>query len=31
METNLINKLRKYFDQRKDVAFAFLYGSQAKG
>jgi predicted nucleotidyltransferase len=31
METTLIDKLRKYFDQRKDVAFAFLYGSQAKG
>jgi hypothetical protein len=31
METNLIDKLRKHFDPRKDVAFAFLYGSQAKG
>jgi predicted nucleotidyltransferase len=31
METNLIEKLKKYFKQRKDIAFAFLYGSQAKG
>jgi predicted nucleotidyltransferase len=31
METNLLQKLKKYFNQRKDIAFAFLYGSQAKG
>jgi uncharacterized protein len=31
METNLIEKLKEYFSQRKDVAFAFLFGSQAKG
>ena len=31
METNLIEKLKEYFSQREDVAFAFLYGSQAKG
>jgi predicted nucleotidyltransferase len=31
MEANLIEKLKEYFNQRKDIAFAFLYGSQAKG
>jgi len=31
METDLIEKLKEYFSQRKDVAFAFLFGSQAKG
>ena len=31
METNLIEKLKEYFSQRKDVAFAFLFGSQTKG
>jgi predicted nucleotidyltransferase len=31
METTLIEKLKEYFSQRKDIAFAFLYGSQAKG
>jgi predicted nucleotidyltransferase len=30
METYLIEKLKKYFKQRKDIAFAFLYGSEAK-
>jgi len=27
----MIQKLKKYFEGRKDIAFAFLYGSQAKG
>jgi len=27
----LIEKLKEYFSQREDIAFAFLYGSQAKG
>ena len=31
METTLIEKLKEYVSQRKDIAFAFLYGSQAKG
>ena len=31
METGSIEKLREYFSQRNDIAFAFLYGSQAKG
>ncbi len=31
MKTNLKEELKKYFNQRKDIAFAFLYGSQAKG
>jgi len=31
MESNLIEKLKEYFNQRKEVAFAFFYGSQAKG
>ena len=31
METNLIEKVKEYLSQKKDVAFAFLYGSQAKG
>jgi predicted nucleotidyltransferase len=31
METTLIEKLKEYFSQRKDIAFAFLYGSHAKG
>jgi predicted nucleotidyltransferase len=31
MEPTLIEKLKEYFSQRKDIAFAFLYGSQAKG
>ena len=31
METYLIEKLKKYFKQRKDIAFAFLCGSEAKG
>ncbi len=26
-----IEKLKEYFENRKEVAFAFLYGSQAKG
>jgi len=30
-QANLIENLKEYFSQRKDVAFAFLYGSQAKG
>jgi len=28
---NLIDKLRKYFEKRGDVAFGFLFGSTAKG
>jgi|Deesub1362B_J571_1020462.scaffolds.fasta_scaffold02442_4 predicted nucleotidyltransferase len=28
---SIIEKLKKYFDKRKDVAFAFLFGSEAKG
>ncbi len=31
MGTNLIEELKKYFSERKDIAFSFLYGSQAKG
>ena len=31
METYLIEKLKKYFKQRKDIAFTFLYGSETKG
>src|SRR4030043_1581123 len=31
METGSIEKLKEYFSQRNDIAFAFLYGSQAKG
>ena len=27
----MIEKLKEYLNDRKDVAFAFLYGSQAKG
>jgi len=27
----LDDKLRKYFENRKDVAFSFLFGSQARG
>lgn len=27
----MIEKLKEYFSQREDIAFAFLYGSQAKG
>jgi predicted nucleotidyltransferase len=27
----MIEELKKYFQARKDIAFAFLYGSQAKG
>jgi len=27
----MIEELKKYFQERKDIAFAFLYGSQAKG
>ena len=27
----LIEKLKEYFNNRTDIAFAFLYGSQAKG
>ncbi|MFQ5750398.1 MAG: nucleotidyltransferase domain-containing protein, partial [bacterium] len=26
-----INKLQKYFSTRQDIAFAFLFGSQANG
>lgn len=28
---SLIEKLKRYFNKRKEVAFAFLYGSQARG
>ena len=28
---NKIKNLKEYFSNRKEVAFAFLYGSQAKG
>jgi len=28
---HLIEKLKGYFDRRKEVAFAFLFGSQARG
>ncbi|MDQ1316605.1 MAG: Nucleotidyltransferase protein, partial [Candidatus Poribacteria bacterium] len=31
MESSQIEKLKEYFKGRDDVAFAFLYGSQAKG
>ena len=31
METKMIERLQEYFGRRKEVAFAFLYGSQAKG
>lgn len=31
MESSQIEKLKEYFKSREDVAFAFLYGSQAKG
>jgi predicted nucleotidyltransferase len=31
METNRIEELKRYFEQRMDIAFAFLYGSQANG
>lgn len=31
MKDTLIKKLRSYFKKRKDIAFAFLFGSQAKG
>ena len=31
MELDVIEGLKQYFDQRKDIAFAFLYGSQANG
>jgi len=31
METCLTEKLKKYVQQRKDIAFALLYGSEAKG
>jgi len=31
MESNQIEKLKEYFKGRDDIAFAFLYGSQAKG
>jgi uncharacterized protein len=31
MEIDMIEGLKQYFDQRKDIAFAFLYGSQANG
>ena len=27
----MVEKLKKYFNQRKDIAFSFLYGSRAKG
>lgn len=27
----MLDELRRYFKARKDIAFAFLYGSQAKG
>jgi len=30
MEACLIEKLKKYFKQRKNIVFAFLYGSEAK-
>ncbi len=28
---NIENKLKKYFEKRKEIAFAFLFGSFAKG
>jgi len=31
MNQKIIKKLQKYFRNRKDVAFAFLFGSQSKG
>jgi len=31
MESSQIEKLKEYFKGREDIAFAFLYGSQAKG
>ena len=31
MKIQLVKELERYFDKRKDVAFAFLYGSQAEG
>ena len=31
IESSMIEKLKEYLNDRKEVAFAFLYGSQAKG
>jgi len=31
LNKSLLEKLKRYFNERKEVAFAFLYGSQAKG
>jgi len=31
VENNQLERLKEYFKSRDDVAFAFLYGSQAKG
>ncbi len=31
IETGLLNKLKHYFLKRTDIAFAFLYGSYARG
>lgn len=31
IEENLIQKLKKYFDGKKEIAFAFLFGSYARG
>lgn len=31
IETHLINEIKKYLENREDVAFAFLYGSYSKG
>lgn len=31
MDTNKLEKLKEYFENRNEIAFAFLYGSQAKG
>lgn len=31
VDSEVIEKLRQYFDKRDDVAFAFLFGSQARG
>ena len=31
LEKDLLSKLTRYFEKREDVAFAFLFGSQANG
>ena len=31
MKMELVDELKSYFSKREDVAFAFLFGSQAKG